>query len=83
MPATRSFYVGPTRPAVQIDTWGDLVAAADAGVLQETQWVECKTNVPKGKNANLELARDLASLSVEGGLLVVGPSTRSRIRQGL
>lgn len=83
MPGTRSFYVGPTRPAVQIDTWGDLVAAADAGVLQETQWVECKTAVPTGKKANLELARDLASLSVEGGLLVVGAIDKIEDSTGL
>jgi hypothetical protein len=83
MPGTRSFYVGPTRPAVQIDTWGDLVAAADAGVLQETQWVECKTAVPTGRKANLELARDLASLSVEGGLLVVGAIDKIEDSTGL
>jgi hypothetical protein len=83
MPGTRSFYVGPTRPAVQIDTWGDLVAAADTGVLQETQWVECKTDVPTGRNANVELARDLASLSVEGGLLVVGAIDKIEDSTGL
>jgi hypothetical protein len=83
MPGTRSFYVGPTRPAVQIDTWDDLVAAADVGVLQETQWVECKTAVPTGRKANLELARDLASLSVEGGLLVVGAIDKIEDSTGL
>lgn len=83
MPGTRSFYVGPTRPAVQIDTWGDLVAAADTGVLQETQWVECKTAIPTGRKANLELARDLASLSVEGGLLVVGAIDKIEDSTGL
>ncbi len=83
MPGRRSFYVGPSRPQVQIETWRELVAAADAGVLQETQWVECKETVPGGKGANVELGRDLASLSVEGGLLVVGARDKCQDASGL
>lgn len=43
------------------------------GVLDETQWVELKEAIPaSSKPANLELAKDLASLSVDGGILIVG-----------
>ena len=50
-----------------------MVAADAAGALDETQWVELKQAVPAAnKPANLELARDLASLSVDGGVLVIG-----------
>ena len=57
---------------MQIDTWQQLCAAVDAGVLGESQWVEHKKDIPRGKNTSGELAKDLASLSVEGGLLVIG-----------
>ncbi len=50
-----------------------MVTAAAAGVLDETHWVELKEAVPpSSKPANLELARDLASLSVDGGVYIVG-----------
>lgn len=68
-----SFYVGPQRPALRVDGWHDLTAAAQAGVLTETQWVELKAALPAAaRGANLELARDLASLSIDGGVLVIG-----------
>lgn len=54
-------------------TWQHIVDAAEAGILDETQWVELKAAIPpKSPAANLELARDLAALAVEGGLLIVG-----------
>lgn len=68
-----SFYTGPDRPSLRVNTWGDLVAAAQAGALTETQWVELKAGLPAAaQKANLELARDLASLSVDGGILLIG-----------
>jgi hypothetical protein len=69
---SRSFYLGPNQPRLVVDSWADLVTASEAGVLRETQWVELKKDVPKGDAPNLELARDLASLSVDGGVLIVG-----------
>lgn len=70
---TTSFYVGPDRPPLLVTSWADLVAAAQAGALAETQWVELKAALPPAaKPANLELARDLASLSADGGTLVIG-----------
>jgi predicted HTH transcriptional regulator len=68
-----SFYVGPDRPALRVADWSDIVAAAQAGVLTETQWVELKAALPAAAGkANLELAWDLASLSPDGGVLIVG-----------
>lgn len=53
--------------------WALVASAAASGVLDETHWVELKEAIPPtNRPANLELARDLASLSVDGGLLVVG-----------
>ena len=68
-----SFYLGPRKPRFQAESWDDVVAAAAAGVLDETHWVELKQAVPAtSKPANLELAKDLASLSVDGGVLIIG-----------
>jgi hypothetical protein len=68
-----SFYLGPRKPRFQAGFWGDVVTAAAAGVLDETHWVELKQAVPAtSRSANLELAKDLASLSVDGGVLIIG-----------
>ncbi|GIG29266.1 AlbA family DNA-binding domain-containing protein [Cellulomonas marina] len=76
---TESFYLGPTRRPVPLTSWDEVVSAAQAGVLDETQWVELKQDVPaSSKSANLELAKDLASLSVDGGLLVIGVADADR-----
>lgn len=68
-----SFYTGPERPRLRADSWEQLTAAAQVGVLRETHWVESKEAIPPASaGANIELARDLASLSVDGGALLVG-----------
>lgn len=68
-----SFYLGPGKPVLRVTGWDDLVAAAQAGVLAETQWVELKAALPASASAaNLELAKDLASLSVDGGVYIIG-----------
>lgn len=68
-----SFYVGPSRPLLRVASWEQLLDAARVGVLTETQWVELKAALPAAASKpNLELARDLASLSVDGGVLVIG-----------
>lgn len=68
-----SFYVGAGRPPLVLDTWEAVVIASGAGVLDETAWVEKKQDIPaSSKPANKELARDLASLSLDGGVLLVG-----------
>lgn len=73
-----SFYLGPAQPRRHLDTWEDIVAAAGEGVLEESRWVELKQALPvprqgkSKKDANAELAADLASLSVDGGVFIVG-----------
>ena len=70
---TTSFYLGPRKSRLQARSWDDVLTAAATGVLEETHWVELKEAVPSSsKPANLELAKDLASLSVDGGVLIVG-----------
>lgn len=66
-------YLGPSVGNVPLSTWDEVVAAAASGLFEETQWVELKERLgPAGKPVNTELARDLASLSVHGGVLVLG-----------
>ena len=68
-----SYYLGPDRSWWTPSSWRDIGDAATAGTLDETQRVELKAALPaSSKPANLELARDLASLAVDGGLLVIG-----------
>jgi hypothetical protein len=68
-----SYYLGPATGRWAPANWEDVVQAAASGALDETTWVELKEAIPPAsKGANLELAKDLASLAVEGGLLVIG-----------
>lgn len=68
-----SFYVGPGVQGLRLSTWSEVESAADSGVLDESAWVEHKRDVPaSSKGANRELAKDLASLSVDGGTLLIG-----------
>ncbi|MEQ3553456.1 hypothetical protein WIS52_23545 [Pseudonocardia nematodicida] len=76
--AMTSFYTGPNRGRLDVASWDELVAAVQAGSLTETQWVECKAAIPAAAaGANLELAKDLASLTVDGGVLVIGVSDKA------
>jgi Schlafen, AlbA_2 len=53
--------------------WSDVVEAAADGLLDESHWVDLKQELPAGKRThNTELAQDLASFAVDGGLLVIG-----------
>src|SRR5689334_22760054 len=71
--STDSFYLGPTAGRWAPTTWDDVVTAAAAGLLDESAWVELKEDVPPAaKGSNLETAKDLASLSIDGGLYLVG-----------
>lgn len=66
-------YLGPTVGKMPLATWDEVVAAAQGGMLEETQWVELKKQLgPSNKAVNVELACDLASLSVHGGVLIFG-----------
>ena len=60
------------RPALPHDE-DDLREAFFDGRLDEHTWCELKRELaPRSKAANLELARDLASLAVDGGSLYIG-----------
>ncbi|MBM7774376.1 hypothetical protein JOD54_004580 [Actinokineospora baliensis] len=53
--------------------WASVVEAAAGGLLDESHWVDLKQELPSGKpTINTDLAKDLASLAVDGGLLVIG-----------
>lgn len=68
-----SFYAGPTKPRLVLTTWSDVVAAVQTGATAENQWCELKLDVPAASpGANTELAKDLASLSADGGILLIG-----------
>jgi Putative DNA-binding domain len=73
-------YLGPDRPLTSLSTWDELVAAAEGGLLGENQWCELKAALPPSdKRSNIELARDLASLSVYGGVFIVGITDDERV----
>jgi hypothetical protein len=68
-----SAYLGPEKGRWMPNAWSDIVEAAAGGLLDESHWVDLKQELPAGKRThNTELAQDLASLAVDGGLLVVG-----------
>lgn len=62
-------HFGPSR--LTIDSWEDLVGAAKQGLLDEHTYCELKKGLPPAGN-NIETSKDLASLGVMGGVLIVG-----------
>ncbi|MGE2866687.1 AlbA family DNA-binding domain-containing protein [Rhodococcus sp. 3.70] len=70
---TSSHYLGPGKLLIRAHYVEEIEIAVDAGILDEGRWVELKKEIPaKSKGSNKELAKDLASLSVDGGTLIVG-----------
>jgi hypothetical protein len=68
-----SAYLGPDKGRWAPAVWSDVVEAAAGGLLDESHWVDLKQELPTGKATfNTDLAKDLASLAVDGGLLVIG-----------
>ena len=68
-----SLYLGPTVERWTPKNWADVESAAANGLLDETHWVELKKALPPAdRPGSRELAKDLASLACEGGLLVIG-----------
>ncbi len=66
-------YLGPETGRWAPGTWTDVVEAAAGGLIDESHWVDLKQELPSGKaKHNTDLAKDLASLAVDGGLLVIG-----------
>lgn len=52
-------------------------AAARAGLLIESHYLDLKEAIPSGSGKNRELARDLASFAIDGGALLVGVAERN------
>jgi hypothetical protein len=68
-----SAYLGPEKGRWIPAAWADVIEAAAGGLLDESHWVDLKQELPAGKATfNTDLAKDLASLAVDGGLLVIG-----------
>ena len=61
--------IGSSR--VLLDTWDDIVAAAREGLIDERSYCELKKGLPPSSQ-NREVACDLASLTVDGGVLIYG-----------
>jgi hypothetical protein len=68
-----SAYLGPEKGRWAPAAWSDVVEAAAGGLLDESHWIDLKQDLPAGKpKHNTDLAKDLASLAVDGGLLLIG-----------
>jgi hypothetical protein len=72
MSGTKSYWTGPQHGRWIPTDWESLREAVAQGHLAEKRWVEIKERLETGPKAKLELARDLAAMALEGGLLVVG-----------
>lgn len=78
-----SLYLGPTRERWAPQNWQDVESAAVAGLLDEQRWVELKQAIPAAnKGANRELAKDLAALACDGGLMIIGVEDKGDGRAG-
>ncbi|MEH1124834.1 AlbA family DNA-binding domain-containing protein [Micromonospora sp. CPCC 206061] len=53
-----------------------MIDAVAGGILDESHWVDLKQELGKGRDKNTDLAIDLASLAIDGGLLVIGVEDR-------
>jgi hypothetical protein len=68
-----SVYLGPQHKRWTPATWAEVVEAAAGGLLDESHWVDLKRELATGKaSVNTDLAKDLASFAVDGGLLIIG-----------
>lgn len=59
-------------PRYRFDTEQALQAAVDSELLEEGHYLEIKREIKPKKQGNDELARDVASLAVDGGMMIVG-----------
>jgi hypothetical protein len=72
-PVRSTAYLGPDKGRWTPSSWSDIVDAAAGGLIDESHWVDLKQELPTGKRTvNTDLAQDLASLAVDGGLLIIG-----------
>lgn len=67
-----SVYLSSENPRLPLRTEAELRRAVDNGILRESHFLEFKRLIPPGRSKNVELAKDLASFGVDGGVIVVG-----------
>jgi hypothetical protein len=67
-----SVYLGPDKNRWTVADWADVIEAAAGGLLDESHYVDLKRELSSGRTHNTDLAEDLASLAIDGGLLVIG-----------
>lgn len=67
-----SIYLSGANPRWSPTSEADLAAAAHAGLLEETHYLDLKRELGSGKSNNKEHARDLASFAIDGGTILVG-----------
>ncbi|HUW77977.1 MAG TPA: ATP-binding protein [Candidatus Nanopelagicaceae bacterium] len=67
-----NIYLGPTVPGWEPRTEEDIQRALIEGFLEETHYLELKTQLDSGKKANHELARDLAQFAIDSGVIIFG-----------
>lgn len=65
-------YLSTSHPRWEPRTEDDLRRAADEGLLEETHYLELKRELASGQGSNKEFARDLSSLALDGGTLIIG-----------
>ncbi len=65
-------YLGPQLPRWRPRSVAQIQAAIDDGTLTERHWIDVKREVKTSDGDKKELARDLASFAIDGGVLVVG-----------
>ncbi|MFC0221177.1 AlbA family DNA-binding domain-containing protein [Nocardioides zeicaulis] len=71
--------IGTSR--VRLETWEDILLAVGEGLLDERSYCELKKGLPP-PGQNTEVSRDLASFTVEGGVMVYGISDAGAGRAG-
>jgi len=67
-----STYLGPERGRWAPQTWQEVLDAAGGGLLDESHWLDLKRELNKSRPDNAALAQDLASLAIDGGVLIIG-----------
>lgn len=68
----QSIYLSAANPRLPLRSESDIKAAVHAGLLAESHFLELKREIKSGKAENRETARDLASLAIDGGTVIVG-----------
>jgi hypothetical protein len=65
-------YLSPDLPRWTPESEDDLRSAINGGLLDESHRLDLKREIEPGRAANRELARDLSSFAIDGGVLLLG-----------